>query len=227
MSTDTVKPKIDESWFNVLKTEFEQPYFANLKAFLLAEKQAQKTIYPPGNLIFNTYNLLPFNQVKVVILGQDPYHGPRQAHGLSFSVQNGIEAPPSLKNIFKEISADLGIQFTGNTDLTPWVKQGVFLLNAMLTVEQGKPLSHQNIGWQRFTDATISALSQHRQGIIFMLWGNFAKSKLALIDANRHHILTAGHPSPLSVRLFLGCQHFSKTNNLLTQQGQSPIDWKL
>lgn len=121
----------------------------------------------------------------------------------------------------------MGIQFTGNTDLTPWVKQGVFLLNAMLTVEQGKPLSHQNIGWQRFTDATISALSQHRQGIIFMLWGNFAKSKLALIDANRHHILTAGHPSPLSVRLFLGCQHFSKTNNLLTQQGQSPIDWKL
>lgn len=219
--------QIEDSWKEILQDEFEKPYFQHIRTFLKKEKQNGKVIYPPGSLIFNAFNITPFNNVKVVILGQDPYHGPRQAMGLSFSVPQDVNPPPSLKNIFKEIHNDLGILPPDHGDLTHWAEQGVFLLNAMLTVEKGKAGSHQNIGWQSFTDAVIKALSDHREGIVFLLWGRFAQSKAPLIDQLKHHVLQSAHPSPLAGNRFFNNQHFSRTNELLLGQGQSPIDWNL
>jgi len=212
-----INPKIEETWLEVLKSEFEQPYFAMIKQFLVKEKQAKKIIYPPGPQIFSAFNLTPFDKVKVVILGQDPYHGPGQAHGLSFSVQAGIPNPPSLKNIFVEIEQDLGLKSPQTGDLTKWAEQGVFLLNASLTVEARNANSHKSIGWQKFTDAVIRKLSEEREGVIFMLWGGFAKKKASLIDKSKHHILQTGHPSPLSANrgYWFGNKHFSKANTLL------------
>jgi uracil-DNA glycosylase len=219
--------QIEEGWKNVLSEEFRQPYFAAIKSFLLAEKQAGKTIYPPGPLIFNAFNQTPFEAVKVVILGQDPYHNPGEAMGLSFSVPKGVRTPPSLLNIYKEIKNSLGIEPPGHGDLSRWAAQGVLLLNAMLTVEARQPASHQKIGWQTFTDAVIRCLSEQKDGIIFMLWGNFARSKKTLIDPSRHFILEAAHPSPLAGDAFQGCGHFVKANELLIQQGKKPIEWDL
>ena len=218
---------IEQTWKDALGSEFGKPYFASLVRFLHGEKDAGKVIYPPGSLIFNAFRLTPADRVKVVILGQDPYHGPGQAMGLSFSVPDGIAAPPSLKNIFKEISADLGVTMSGSTDLTPWARQGVLMLNSILTVEAGRAASHSRIGWQEFTDAVIRYLSDNRSGIIFMLWGNYARSKKALIDTSRHTVLEAAHPSPLAGGAFFGCRHFSKANEILRKEGLDPIDWRL
>ncbi|MEZ5008949.1 MAG: uracil-DNA glycosylase [Chitinophagales bacterium] len=224
----SVKPQIDDTWLNALQEEFQKPYFIALKQFLLDEKAKGKTIYPPGSLIFNAFNSTSFDQVKVVILGQDPYHGPGQAHGLSFSVPDGIKPPPSLVNIFKEQKEDLNIPVSTNGNLQQWANQGVFLLNAILTVEAKQPASHQKKGWELFTDAVIKTLSEKREGLIFMLWGNFAKGKAALIDDSKHTILQAAHPSPFSAyNGFFGCQHFSKANEVLQQQGEVPINWAL
>jgi uracil-DNA glycosylase len=217
--------KIEESWKKVLADEFQQPYFAAIKQFLVQEKKAGKTVYPPGPLIFNAFNSTPFHEVKVVILGQDPYHGPGQAMGLSFSVPREVSIPASLRNIYRELQDDVGIPIPKHGDLSRWSTQGVFLLNAMLTVERGKAGSHSKIGWQKFTDAVIRKLSHGREGLIFMLWGNFAKNKKVLIDEMKHHVLEARHPSPLAGNAFLGCKHFSKANELLEQQGLAPIDW--
>lgn len=220
-------PQIEESWGRILQEEFESPYFLELKQFLREEKKAE-TIYPPGHLIFNAFNQTPFNRVKVVILGQDPYHGPGQAHGLCFSVPDGIAFPPSLQNIFKEISNDLGIPVPSSGNLTPWANQGVLLVNAILTVRANQPASHQNKGWEKFTDAVIRNLSEKRKNLIFMLWGNYAQAKESLIDNSRHYILKAAHPSPLSAsRGFFGCGHFSKANEILSGLGVKEIDWKL
>lgn len=219
--------KIEASWKEALKEEFAQPYFQSLIAFLRTEKEAGKTIYPPGSLIFNAFNTTPFDQVKVVILGQDPYHNPGEAMGLSFSVPKGIKIPPSLQNIYKELHDDITISIPNHGDLTNWATQGVFLLNAMLTVERNKPQSHQKIGWQNFTDAIIHKLSEQREHLVFMLWGNFARKKNTLIDSSKHLILEAPHPSPLAGGGFFGCKHFSKANNYLKDNGQTPIDWKL
>ena len=219
--------KIEQSWKAALAPEFEKSYFASLARFLHAEKAAGKKIYPPGSLIFKAFELTPLPSVKVVILGQDPYHNPGQAMGLSFSVPDGVAAPPSLKNIFKEISSDLGIEMSGSTDLTPWAKQGVLLLNAMLTVQAGLAGSHRGTGWQQFTDAVISCISENCEGIVFLLWGTFARSKKDLIDVSRHYVLEAAHPSPLAGGAFFGCRHFSKTNEILRRQGKEPIDWQL
>ena len=218
--------KIEESWKRVLAPEFEKPYFQNLVQQLHAEKRAGRTIYPPGPLIFNAFALTPFDKVKVVILGQDPYHGPGQAEGLSFSVPHGVPLPPSLVNIYKEIETDLGVDLRGKDgSLRGWAQQGVFLLNAALTVRAGQPTSHSRIGWTEFTDAVIRTLSEQRQGLVFLLWGNFARSKRALIDTSRHTVLEAPHPSPLARGAFFGCRHFSKTNPILQSEGLSPIDW--
>lgn len=218
---------IETSWKTALQAEFQKPYFSTIKTALKAEKQQGITIYPPGPLIFNAFNLTPFNKVKVVILGQDPYHGKGQAHGLSFSVPDGISPPPSLKNIYKEIKsnyAEFIIPTSGN--LTNWAYQGVFLLNAMLTVQASKPASHQKIGWQFFTDAVIKKLSDERTGLVFLLWGKFAQQKAALINSGKHHILTSPHPSPFSAAYgFFGNKHFIQTNELLIQQGIEPVDW--
>jgi uracil-DNA glycosylase len=197
--------------------------------FLKTEKSAGKTIYPPGALIFNAFNQTPLSKLKVVILGQDPYHGAGQAHGLSFSVPNGIKPPPSLVNIFKEIQNDIGIPMpAGYGNLTRWAEQGVLLLNAALTVRAGEPFSHANFGWADFTNAVIQKISDEKSGIIFLLWGKFAQEKQALIDETKHHVLKAAHPSPFSAdKGFFGCKHFSKTNELLVKQGLAPIDWKL
>lgn len=222
-----INPQIDKSWLEVLKDEFQQPYFAGIKQQLLVEKQQGITIYPPGPLIFNAFNKTPFGKVKVVILGQDPYHGPGQAHGLCFSVPDGVDPPPSLKNIFKELKADIGMEIPKSGNLEKWAEQGVFLLNAMLTVRANEAASHHKIGWQQFTDAVISKLSEQRSGLVFMLWGAFAKSKAKLIDTQKHFILQAGHPSPLSERYFFGCRHFSQANNILLKQGLTPIDCSL
>ncbi|MBR5385093.1 MAG: uracil-DNA glycosylase [Bacteroidales bacterium] len=219
--------RIENSWKEALRDEFSEEYFAEMVSFLHGEKAAGKTIYPPGGLIFNAFSLTPVDKVKVVILGQDPYHNPGQAMGLSFSVPKGVPAPPSLKNIFKEIGTDLGIAMSGSPDLTPWAEQGVLLLNTALTVEAGKANSHAGIGWARFTDAVIKYLSDTREGIVFLLWGNFARSKKTLIDASRHHVLEAAHPSPLAGGAFFGCRHFSKTNEILLSEGKSPINWQL
>jgi uracil-DNA glycosylase len=219
--------KIEESWKEVLKEEFEQPYFQTLANFLRAEKVAGKKVYPPGSLIFNAFNTTPFNDVKVVILGQDPYHNPGEAMGLSFSVPRGVRKPPSLQNIYKELHDDLGVSIPQHGDLTKWAEQGVFLLNAMLTVEHRKAGSHKDAGWQNFTDAVIRKLSEERQGLVFMLWGSFARSKKVLIDPNRHLVLEAAHPSPLARGAYFGSRHFSKANQYLQRQGKTPIDWSL
>ncbi|MBK7475475.1 MAG: uracil-DNA glycosylase [Haliscomenobacter sp.] len=219
--------KIESSWKVVLEEEFNKPYFEALTAFIREEKGKNNVIYPPGSLIFNAFNQTPFDQVKVVILGQDPYHNPGEAMGLCFSVPKGIRIPPSLQNIYKELQNDTGASIPSHGDLSRWAENGVFLLNAMLTVEKNKPGSHQSIGWQHFTDRVIQLLSEKRQGLVFMLWGNFAKKKSGLIDASRHLVLEAAHPSPLAQGAFFGCKHFSKANAYLLAQGKSPVDWRL
>jgi len=218
--------QIDESWKPVLEAEFGAEYFTRLKEFLVEEKK-RYVIYPPGNRIFSAFNHTPFNKVKAVIIGQDPYHGPGQANGLCFSVADGIRQPPSLVNIFKELHDDLGIPVPRSGNLEKWADQGVLLLNATLTVRANSPGSHQNKGWEQFTDAVIRRISDEKKGVVFLLWGNYAKRKAELIDRSRHHILTAAHPSPLAGGAFFGCRHFSKTNELLRQQGLEEIDWRL
>lgn len=222
----SISPKIEASWLEVLRPQFEAPYFAQLKNFLISERQ-QYTCYPAGSNIFAAFDRTPFDKVKVVILGQDPYHEPGQAHGLCFSVPNGIQVPPSLVNIIKEINSDLGVNIpTDRGNLEGWADQGVLLLNATLTVRAHQAGSHQHHGWETFTDAAISALSQQRSGIVFLLWGSFAIAKSQLIDKSKHFVLTAPHPSPLSAyRGFFGCKHFSQCNAILQQQGLTPIDW--
>lgn len=224
----TDKPSfIEESWHKALQPEFEKPYFLALKEFLQEEKNIFQ-VFPPGSQIFNAFNLTPLPAVKVVILGQDPYHGPGQAHGLSFSVPDGIPPPPSLLNIFKEIESDLKIQIPKSGNLEMWAKQGVLLLNATLTVRSGQAGSHQGKGWEIFTDKVIETISEQRAGVVFLLWGKYAQAKSALIDTSKHFILTTAHPSPLSVyRGFAGCKHFSQTNKLLRQYGLGEIDWKI
>ncbi len=217
--------KIEPSWKAVLEGEFEQPYFQGIASFLRREKEAGKVIYPPGSLLFNAFNSTPFAAVKVVILGQDPYHNPGEAMGLSFSVPRGVAVPPSLKNIYKELQTDLGLAIPSHGDLSDWARQGVFLLNAMLSVEHKQPQSHQKIGWQNFTDAVIRKLSEQREHLVFMLWGNFARNKKSLIDPSKHLILEAAHPSPLAGGAFFGCKHFSKANTYLAAHGLDPIQW--
>ena len=219
--------KIEQSWKDALAGEFEKPYFASLVRFLHHEKAAGKKIFPPGSQIFKAFELTPVDKLKVVILGQDPYHGPGQAHGLSFSVPAGIPAPPSLKNIFKEIESDLGIRMSGYPNLEKWASQGVLLLNAVLTVQAGAAASHSKVGWEEFTDAVIRYISDNCEGVVFLLWGNSARGKSALIDRSRHHVLEAAHPSPLARGAFFGCRHFSQTNAILASQGKAPIDWQL
>ena len=219
--------KIEQSWKDALQGEFDKPYFASLVRFLHQEKTEGKQIFPPGSEIFKAFDLTPVDKVKVVILGQDPYHGYGQAMGLSFSVPDGVQAPPSLKNIFKEIETDLGIKMSGRPNLENWAKQGVLLLNTVLTVRSGEPTSHSKIGWQEFTDAVISYISSHCEGVVFLLWGNFARSKKALIDTSKHYVLEAAHPSPLAGGAFFGCRHFSKTNEILVKEGKAPINWQL
>ena len=219
--------KIEQTWKDALAGEFEKPYFASLVRFLREEKAAGKKIYPPGSQIFRAFDLTPLPQVRVVILGQDPYHGPGQAHGLSFSVPENMPAPPSLKNIFKEIESDLGVKMSGYPDLEKWARQGVMLLNAVLTVRIGEAASHSKIGWEQFTDAVIRYISDNCDGVVFMLWGNFARSKRDLIDRSKHHVLEAAHPSPLARGAFFGSRHFSQANNILVSKGQKPIDWQL
>ena len=219
--------KIEESWKEALAAEFVKPYFAGLVEYLHAEKAAGATVFPPGRDIFRAFELTPLDRVKVVILGQDPYHGYGQAMGLSFSVPDGVPVPPSLKNIFKEISDDLGVQMSGRPNLESWARQGVLLLNAVLTVRAGSPASHSKIGWETFTDAVIRCISDNCDGVVFMLWGNFARSKRGLIDGNKHLVLEAAHPSPLARGAFFGCRHFSKANEWLAAHGMEPIDWRL
>ena len=219
--------RIESSWKSALAEEFGKPYFESLVRFLHKEKSDGQKIYPPGSQIFRAFDLTPVNELKVVILGQDPYHGPGQAHGLSFSVSAGVPAPPSLKNIFKEIESDLGVKMSGYPDLEKWARQGVLLLNAVLTVRAGAAASHSKIGWEEFTDAVIRYISDNCEGVVFLLWGNFARSKSVLIDSSRHHVLEAAHPSPLARGAFFGCRHFSQANALLKAQGKSPIDWVL
>lgn len=227
----TVNPdsvQIEASWKAALADAFSQPYFAGIKQALLTARQQGKTVYPPGRLIFNAFDTTPLPDVKVVIIGQDPYHQPQQAMGLSFSVPQGVRVPPSLQNVYKELARSIeGFQIPQHGDLTAWAQQGVFLLNAVLTVEQGRAASHSKIGWQQFTDAVINTISAQRQGVIFMLWGNFAKKKAALINADSHHVLTAVHPSPLAGNGFQGCDHFALANRLLQQQGKEAINWQL
>ncbi|MBE6342048.1 MAG: uracil-DNA glycosylase [Lentimicrobiaceae bacterium] len=221
------KPDIEEKWYEVLKNEFEQAYFIEIKNFLIEEKR-RHIVFPPSPLIFNAFNLTPFDNVKVVILGQDPYHNDGQAHGLAFSVPDGIQKPPSLQNIFKELNQDLNIPIPMNGNLEKWAKEGVLLLNASLTVRAHEAASHAKIGWQRFTDAAIKALSDKKQNLVFILWGNYAIAKENLIDHNKHLILKTVHPSPLSAsRGFFGCHHFSKTNEYLINHNIKPIDWSL
>jgi len=218
--------KIEASWKEVLHKEFTKPYFEQIAAFLKIEKAQGKTIYPPGSLIFNAFDKTPFNKVKVVLLGQDPYHGPDQAHGLCFSVQDGVPPPPSLQNMYKELNNDIGMPIPKTGNLTKWATQGVFLLNASLTVRAGEANSHAKIGWHEFTDAVIKTISSEKKGVVFLLWGRFAQDKQVLIDETRHYVLKAAHPSPLSANNgFFGCKHFSKTNAILRQQSLEAIDW--
>lgn len=220
--------QLDASWQAVIGEEFNKPYMQNLRAFLKQEKANGKIIFPPSPLIFNAFNHTPFNKVRVVIIGQDPYHGTGQAHGLSFSVPAGIDLPPSLVNIFKEIEADLGIKMQKKGDLTPWANQGVLLLNATLTVQQANAGSHQNKGWEQFTDAAIKALNEQREGLVFVLWGSYAQKKGEIIDAKKHLVLKSPHPSPLSShRGFFGNHQFSRINEYLVKKGQAPIDWRV
>ena len=219
--------RIEQSWKDALAAEFGKPYFESLVRFLHKEKSDGRRIFPPGSQIFRAFDLTPADQVKVVILGQDPYHGPGQAHGLSFSVPEGIPAPPSLKNIFKEIESDMGVRMSGYPNLENWARQGVLLLNAVLTVRSGEAASHSKIGWEQFTDAVISYISDNCEGVVFMLWGNFARGKRELIDASRHCVLEAAHPSPLARGAFFECRHFSRANSWLIANGKSPINWQL
>ena len=218
-------PDIDESWKLALQDEFETDSFRSLKSFLQEEIKSQ-TIYPPGKLIFSAFNLTPLTAVRVVILGQDPYHGRGQAHGLAFSVPDGIAIPPSLQNIYKELHEDLGIPIPNTGNLEKWAKQGVLLLNATLTVRASQPGSHQNQGWEPFTDQVIRTISELRAGVVFLLWGKFAQDKESLIDTSKHFVLKAPHPSPFSVyRGFFGCRHFSRANEILRNNGMGEIDW--
>jgi uracil-DNA glycosylase len=220
--------QIESSWKRELKDEFDKSYFEKIVHFLKEEKIAGKVIYPPGKLIFNAFDNTPFDKVKVVIIGQDPYHGPGQAHGLCFSVPDKVQPPPSLINIFKELHEDLGIPLPNSGNLEKWAKQGVLLLNASLTVEASKPMSHSEIGWHVFTNEVIKHISRDREHVVFMLWGKFAQNKETLIDGSKHKILKAAHPSPLSAyNGFMGCKHFSKANNWLREMGEKPIDWSL
>jgi uracil-DNA glycosylase len=223
----TPNVQIEESWKLALAGEFASPYFAGIKKFLVETMSAGHKVYPPGSLIFNAFNKTPFDRVKVVILGQDPYHNPGEAMGLSFSVPRGIKIPPSLVNIYKEIRSELGYEIPAHGDLSSWAEQGVLMLNAMLTVEAGKPASHQKIGWQTFTDAVIRTISDKKEGVVFMLWGNFARNKKTLIDQSRHFVLEAAHPSPLAGNAFQGCGHFARANEILSNQGLDPVNWKI
>ena len=219
--------RIEAGWKAALAPEFEKPYFKALTHTVRTEMLAGHTLYPPPGLIFNAFDSTPFAQVRVVILGQDPYHGPGQAHGLCFSVPRGIQPPPSVKNIFKEIHDDLGLPIPSHACLEHWAQQGVFMPNAALTVRAGQPNSHAAIGWHTFTDAVIQILSQQRSGLVFLLWGAFAQAKKTLIDSSKHHVLEAAHPSPLARGAFFGNRHFSKTNAILQARGQAPIDWRI
>lgn len=224
----SINPKIEESWKEVLFNEFQKDYFKNLKQFLLKEKSENKTIYPPNNLIFNAFNKTPFNNVKVVILGQDPYHGAGQAHGLCFSVPEGIKIPPSLRNIYKELSTDVDFKIPISGNLIKWAKQGVLLINATLTVRDSEAGSHQKKGWETFTDSVIKIISEKKENVVFVLWGNYAQSKEKLIDNNKHLIIKSVHPSPLSAtRGFFGSKPFSKTNEYLKKNNINEIDWSL
>lgn len=218
---------IEASWKNLLKAEFESKYFADLKNFLVQER-SKFTIYPTGSKIFNAFDTTPFDKVKVVIIGQDPYHGFGQANGLCFSVSDGIKQPPSLQNVFKELASDLKYPIPLSGNLEPWAKQGVLLLNTTLTVREGQAGSHQNQGWERFTDAVIKEISEHKTGVVFLLWGKFAQSKIPLIDTHKHFILEAAHPSPFSAyNGFFGCKHFSRTNEILKHNQLQEINWKI
>lgn len=217
--------KLESSWQEKLKGEFDKEYFIKLTSLIKADINSGFTLYPKESDMFNAFKLTPFNKVKVVILGQDPYHGPNQAHGLSFSVPEGVKKPPSLVNIFKELRADIGVTPPISGNLERWAKQGVFLLNAVLTVRAGEAASHRKIGWIQFTNAVIEKLSNEKEGVIFLLWGNFAKGKKAIIDSSKHFVLEAAHPSPLARGAFFGSKHFSKTNELLTKSGKEPIVW--
>ena len=220
--------KIEAGWKEVLKQEFNKPYFLQVVTFLRTEKMAGKIIYPPGSLIFNAFNTTPFEKVKVVLLGQDPYHGKGQAHGLSFSVLEGVPPPPSLINIFKELHNDTGVPIPTSGNLIHWAMQGVLLLNASLTVRANEPMSHAKAGWADFTDAVIKKISDQKENVVFLLWGKFAQEKQVLIDEMKHCVLKAAHPSPFSANNgFFGCHHFSKTNEYLVSNGIDPIDWKL
>ncbi len=220
--------KIEPSWKEVLKSEFNKPYFQQIVLHLKTERAQGKTIYPPGGLIFNAFDKTPVANVKVVILGQDPYHGPGQAHGLCFSVPAGIAPPPSLINIFKELHEDTGMPIPQTGNLVHWAEQGVFLLNASLTVRAGEPMSHAKIGWAEFTDTVIRKISEIKKNVVFLLWGKFAQEKRVLIDESKHLILKAAHPSPLSAHAgFFGCKHFSRANEYLTKKGIDPVDWTL
>lgn len=220
--------QLEASWLRLLEPEFRQPYMQELRTFLQREKQSGKQIFPPGDKIFNALDTTPFDEVRVVILGQDPYHGQGQAHGLCFSVLPGVRIPPSLQNIYQELNDDLGVTSPGHGCLTYWAQQGVLLLNAVLTVEAGQANSHQNKGWEQFTDAVVKLLNDRHDGLVFMLWGSYAQRKGKAIDRRRHLVLQAPHPSPLSAyRGFLGCRHFSKANQYLQQHNRTPIDWQL
>lgn len=221
--------QLEPSWLNILQQEFDQQYMKDLKQFLLSEKKTGQLVYPPSPLIFNAFNLTPLNELKVVIIGQDPYHGPGQAEGLAFSVPPGVPTPPSLKNIYKELSTDIeGFKIPRHGHLSQWAKQGVLLLNATLTVRDSFAASHQKKGWETFTDNVIRKISENTKDIVFILWGRNAQAKIPLIDTAKHHILKAAHPSPLSAHNgFLGCKHFSQTNALLKHAGKEPIKWQL
>lgn len=226
----TVNKKVElhESWLLHLQSEFDQPYMQGLRAFLLGEKSAGKTIYPDGKLIFNALNSTPLDKVNVVILGQDPYHGPGQAHGLCFSVQPGVDVPPSLKNMYQELASDVGFQAPNHGYLQAWAEQGVLLLNATLTVEARKAGSHQNKGWEQFTDAVVNVVNRECEHCVFILWGSYAQKKGRVIDAGKHLVLKGPHPSPLSAyRGFFGCKHFSKANEYLAENGKASVNWQL
>lgn len=227
MSHPSDSVQIEASWKAALREEFAKDYFSQLRAFLKSEKQAGQLIYPPGKLIFNAFSLTPFEQVKVVILGQDPYHGPGQAHGLSFSVPAGIAIPPSLRNIYKEMAEDVGTTIPTHGNLEKWAQQGVLLLNSMLTVRARQAGSHQRKGWESFTSAVIDVLNREKEGIVFLLWGRYAQDKGALVDTSKHLVLKAPHPSPLARGGFFGSKHFSQTNAYLESQGKAPIDWQV
>ncbi len=219
--------RIENGWKEALQQEFDRPYFEQLSAFLHRQLQEGKTVYPPARFIFNAFEYTPFDKLKVVLLGQDPYHQPGQAHGLSFSVPRGVPQPPSLRTVFTELQNDLGLTPPTHGCLEGWARQGVLLLNAALTVEAGKPASHSGIGWMIFTDAVIRTVSVQKEHIVFLLWGNFARSKRDLIDTGHHCVLEAAHPSPLARGAFYGCRHFSATNTYLVQHGIEPINWQL